>query len=106
MIYAIMETEKNKSLYIHAAENMQEYITSSFNPDNVLWIIDTNKPPKGKTYNIKKSRLQSKAYNYKSILETNKQLKCYCCIDNIADYFHKYGKKYGLLREFQALNII
>lgn len=106
MIYAIMETPLNKTLYFDVSNDMQEYIKKSFSPVNVVWIIDTEKPPKGKSYNEKKRALQTKAENYSGLMSYNYGLHCYCCIDNIADYFYKYGKKYGLLREFQAMRII
>lgn len=106
MIYAIIESQNNDP-FILAADNTSEYITKTFDQELVtVWIIDTNRPPKGKTYNIKKSRLQSKANNYKYLLTLYPHLRVYGANDNIADYFHKYGKKYGLLKEFHAMRII
>lgn len=110
MIYAIVEdktTNNDAYAILETYRNYSEMVKRTFSPESVIaWIIDTSRPPKGKTYNIKKSRLQSKANNYKHLLTIYPHLKVYAANDNIADYFHKYGKKYGLLKEFQAMRII
>lgn len=106
MIYAIIESQKTDP-FILVADNTSEYITKTFSPElTTVWCIDTNRPPKGNSYKTKQKRLQSKAHNYKYLLTLYPHLKVYAANDNIADYFYKYGKKYGLLREFQAMRII
>lgn len=104
MIYAIIENNSN-GLYIGAFNNVLEYM-ENVNFTNVAWIVDTNEPPKGETYDIKKSRLRQKAYNFKELKKFNPGLNSYCCMDNIADYFYRYGKRYGLLKEFKENHII
>lgn len=106
MIYAIIES-KNNNPFILVADNTSEYISKTFNPElTTVWCIDSSRPPKGNSYKVKQKRLLSKAHNYKYLLTLYPHLKAYAANDNIADYFHKYGKKYGLLREFQGMRII
>lgn len=106
MIYAIIESQKNDP-FILVADNTPEYITKTFNPElTTVWCLDSSRPPKGNSYQAKQKRLQAKANNYKYLLTLYPHLRVYAANDNIADYFHKYGKRYGLLKEFQAMRII
>ena len=101
MIYSINESKSG--LYIAVADNMIEFLN---NPDTVLWLLNTEEPPKGNSYNSKKHALRIKAIAYKQLLKDNPGLTSYCCNMNIADYFYNYGKRYGLLNEFKKAVII
>lgn len=111
MLFAIIESKNALTNDVintfHIYNNCSELITDSFSPDSItVWLLDTDAPPKGKTYNIKKSRLRQKAIDYQY---------CMSGINNgvsmnelllITDYFSRYGKRYGLLKEFKQNGII
>ena len=107
MLFAIIQNKSNNIITMHVYNNCSELITDSFSPDSVtLWLLNTDIPPKGKTYNIKKSRLRSKAISYSySIGEISNGVSMNELL-LIQDYFTRYGKRYGLLKEFKQNGII
>ena len=111
MLYEIIENKNvltnDHYITFHAYETFTECCKSVFHADSiVIWSIDTGRPPKGKTYNLKKKALRSKAFNYKWIIDNNPNLTAYSFNTNITDYFYRYGKKYGLLRDFKRMRIV
>ena len=111
MIYSIIEYKNaltnDEIIVMDAFENPGAMLKSAFPVNSVTaWALDAGRPPKGKTYNLKKRFLISKALNYKWIIDNNTTLKKYSFNDNITDYFYKYGKKYGLLKMFKSMRII
>lgn len=107
MIFAFIEdTTTNNDLYctLKTYTSYTDMIRDTFPPDsNTVLLIDTGKPPHGKTYEEKKDTLQSQAIQYSSL---DPEVITYCDLWEIIDYFHKYGKKYGLLKEFKENAII
>ena len=102
MLYVIAWNEKTDKTKACTFNSFSEYLEETFSPDlETICIIDTQKPPGGKTYNEKKETLQRQAIHAQFI-------------DNIAwldiallqDYFIRYGKRYGLLKEFRDNSII
>ena len=101
MIYAIIK------LYNQIESGFMTYpllFSKTFCPDSeILFVLNLEKGGKGRTYNEKKNFLREKAIAYQS---------CYEYIDNlqaiveISNYFERWGKKYGLLREFKENGII
>ncbi len=111
MLFAIIESKNALTNDVittfHSYNNCSELIGDSFSPDSVtVWLLDTDTPPKGKTYNIKKSRLQSKAINYSNIIGSINNGVSMNELALIQDYFTRYGKRYGLLKEFKENGII
>lgn len=90
---------------IRAFCSYEELNTFLFNPavDTCYTIIDTKKLP-GKTYNFKQLLLREQAISY-SNNAGNAPLTWdeYAAITN---YFSKYGRRYGLIREFTENGII
>jgi hypothetical protein len=111
MLFAIIESKNALTNDVittfHSYNNYSELITESFSPESItVWLLDTDTPPKGKTYNIKKSRLRSKAINYNNIIGGINNGVSMLELSLIQDYFTRYGKRYGLLKEFNENGII
>ena len=105
MLFAIIESKNALTNDVittfHSYNNCSELITDSFSPDSVtVWLLDTDTPPKGKTYNIKKNRLRCKAISYSYSIGEISNGVFMNELSLIQDYFSRYGKRYGLLKEF------
>lgn len=107
MIYAMLynrETEKTETRIFYSYTELFSY---TFAPVWDSVIIDTDKPPKGQDYYDKQNTLRDLAIDYSHSW-------CADHVDGISwgecaeldDYFTKYGKRYGLLKEFHENCII
>lgn len=102
MLYAMLE--KNGETFARTYESYSSYYNDTFNPEiGVLALIDTDRPPAGKTYACKRDTLQGLAITYQA---TGTKGLCYWDLYRIGNYFTYYGKRYGLLKEFRDNGII
>ena len=102
MLYAIIKDGNGE--IIADFMNYQEYFNKTFCPDSeTLFIIDLKKSKKGKSYTDKKKYIREKAKAYQNNHEFIDSLNAVIILQN---YFEKWGKKYGLLREFKENAII
>lgn len=109
MLFAIMYDELNTEQFITTYYSYKEYFNNTFyEPENLIleWVIDTEKPPKGKTYKDKQSTLQNQAIAYQHAAGSNESILSYWELSSIQGYFSRYGKRYGLLKEFKENGII
>ena len=64
-----------------------------------IFLLDTDKPPAGKSYQDKKENLKNIAIDYSLVFgDTNISWLEYAIL---TDYFRQYGRRYGLLKEFR-----
>lgn len=106
MLFVIIQDTETNITTIHSFNSYSDLIKTAFSPAALtLWSIDTNKPPKGKTYSIKKSCLRSKAINFSYIMGNVDNGISWNELISIQAYFYKYGKRYGLLKELRANGI-
>ena len=73
-----------------------EWHRDTFNPCITNYYTITFKI-RGKSYRERKNHLQNIAIEYSNVTIKNLYMSEYAAI---SDFFYKYGKKYGLLREF------
>ena len=109
MLFTIMYDEFNTEQFIVTYDNYKEYFNNTFcEPGSLVveWIIDPDKPPKGKTYKDKQSTLQNQAIAYQHAAGSSESILSYWELSIIQDYFTRYGKRYGLLKEFKENGII
>lgn len=67
------------------------------------YLIDTGRAPHGHGYDWKKSTLKEQAIELSHV---NSLELTYYELSILQAYFEKYGKRYGLLKEFKANGII
>lgn len=102
MLYAIIKDENGEIIADFMDYN--EYHNKTFCPDSeTLFIIDFKYSKKGKSYTDKKNFIREKAKAYQNNFEFIDNLNAVILLQN---YFEKWGKKYGLLREFKENAII
>lgn len=114
MVYAIVESEAaltgSKIITFEKYNDFSEMIRDTFPPDSMtIWIMDTKAAPHGRTYKQKKRTLLYKAFNLQYIIMSIDNKKALAGGDDLSmikEYFYKYGKKYGLLKQFKSNNII
>lgn len=111
MLFAIIESKNALTNDVittfHSYNNCSELITDSFSPDSItVWLLDIESPPYGKTYNAKKRFLRSKAFNYQYCMNDISNGVSMNELSLIQDYFTRYGKRYGLLKELKQNGII
>ena len=102
MLYAIIHDESSNTTTLHVYKSYSEMIKNTFSPDSITWwLLDTTRPPKGKTYKVKQDRLRQKAIDYSNVAGMiDNDISLFDFV-TISDYFYKYGKRYGLLKEFR-----
>ena len=81
--------------------NWEEYYRDTFSPDcNKVFLLDMSKV-KGKTYKEKKAYIEDQAIDYSNMMGEIHPIS-WSEIGVIDDFFERYGKRYGLLREFRG----
>lgn len=75
-----------------------------FSPETELIEAVALEPPKGKTYQERKRDLQEKAVSFSHLVPG--MVLTYGEISYMQDYFEKYGRIYGFLKEFRENGII
>ena len=102
MIYAAMKYSKSESINDHLFYSWPEYHSATFNPDiEIICLIELGRLH-GKTYSEKKADIESKAIEF-----SNNQYGglSYSELADIESYFERYGRRYGLLKDFHE-NVI
>lgn len=102
MLYAIIKDGNGEIIADFMDYN--DFFNKTFCPDSeILFIIDLEKSKKGKSYTDKKEHIRALAKAYQNNFEFIDSLNAVIILQN---YFEKWGKKYGLLREFKENAII
>lgn len=96
MIYAILKEKEKENAYLF--DSWEEYIEMTLNLSIEQKCIIELANLSGKTYTEKQECLRTKAIEYSNNLESGLDLYE---LNQIAEYFERYGRRYGLLREFQ-----
>lgn len=99
MLYAIMYNEITEETETKTFYSYPEYYGYTFSPALLTTcLIDTDRPPTGKTYKEKKETLEQQAVEYSYSWYDN--ILSWSELAELDEYFSKYGKRYGLLKEF------
>lgn len=96
MIYAILKINGKENAYLFDTWN--DYIDATFNVSiEQICIIELGKIY-GQTYLEKQNCLQQKAIEYSNNIVSGLDM---FELNQIAEYFERYGRRYGLLTEFK-----
>lgn len=102
MWFSVLRNTENNEI-ISGIYTKDGYMESCFSPVyDQLYLLNLN-VVKGKTYQEKKRHLENKAIEYSNIMPLLDL--SYYELAEIQNYFYKYGKKYGLLKEFRENGI-
>ena len=95
MIYAVLKIENDETANLFYS--WEDYFRATFDPDiETIALIELGRL-KGKTYNDRKSCIESKAIEF-----SNNQYPglSWGEMSDIEEYFSRYGSRYGLLTDF------
>lgn len=82
-------------------DSMDEFDRKTWKPIYLYSdLIDTERAPAGKTYQGKKAWLRDRAISYSNAGD-NYILYDFWNEQELKDYFFRYGRKYGLIKEFK-----
>ena len=91
------EETETRIFYSYAAIH-----AATFSPDLEAVIINTERGPAGKTYREKKERLEGLAIEYSNSWGADHvEEMSYNELYELQQYFNKWGRRYGLLKEFR-----
>lgn len=103
MLITIIVNETSGAEFVEVYADYDEMHRETFSPDYFInRVIDTNRLP-GKSYADKKALLRDQAIDYS--LQNNFVMYGSDLVE-IGAYFEKYGKRYGLIKEFRENGII
>lgn len=81
--------------------NNEAFYNDTFSPEcKIIFTLDLSKA-KGKTYAEKKAYIEEQAIDYSNNMSEIYPIS-YGELSEIEEYFSRYGKRYGLLREFKV----
>lgn len=101
MLYAIMYNEITDETTVKTFWSYPTYFSFTFSPALITTcFIDTNRQPPGKTYHEKKESLREQAIEYQHAWSENDCFLSWGELAEMDSYFNRYGKRYGLLKEF------
>ena len=102
LIFASLKTEDDYYPVSFAFTSWDEFHRATWNPTvDVKTVIDLSRVP-GKTYAEKQSNLQDKAIEFQYADEGGLSWSEFA---EVTDFFARYGKRFGLLREFRENGI-
>lgn len=103
MLITIITNETSGAEFMERYADYDEMHRETFSPEYFInRVIDTNRLP-GKSYADKKALLRDQAIDYS--LQNNFTMY-WSEFAAIEDYFEKYGRRYGLIKEFRENGII
>lgn len=103
MLITIITNETSGAEFMEIYTDYDEMHRETFSPEYFInRVIDTNRLP-GKSYADKKALLRDQAIDYS--LQNNFVMYGSDLVE-IGAYFEKYGKRYGLIKEFRENGII
>lgn len=103
MLITIITNETSGAEFMEIYADYDEIHRETFSPEYFInRVIDTNRLP-GKSYADKKALLRNQAIDYS--LQNNFVMYGSDLVE-IGAYFEKYGKRYGLIKEFRENGII
>ena len=103
MLITIITNETSGAEFMEIYADYDEMHRKTFSPEYFInRVIDTNRLP-GKSYADKKALLRDQAIDYS--LQNNFVMYGSDLVE-IGAYFEKYGKRYGLIKEFRENGII
>lgn len=103
MLITIITNETSSAEFMEIYADYDEMHRETFSPEYFInRVIDTNRLP-GKSYADKKALLRDQAIDYS--LQNNFVMYGSDLVE-IGAYFEKYGKRYGLIKEFRENGII
>lgn len=106
MLFAITYNELAEETTMQTYYSHEHYFKETFFDDaEVVNLIDTTKPPQGNSYTERKAVLEQQAIDYQTSFSSDDTIISWGELADIQNYFSRYGKRYGLLKEFHENGI-
>ena len=106
MLFVVLRNENTCKVDFAFYDDYPTYYRCTFNPCyRICYFMDLDSPISGDTYQIKKGRLREKAIDFQLVIGECEHDLSWAELSAITQTFEKYGRKYGLLKEFRENGI-